>query len=119
MAELIKRYENPAPGEPAAEYLACGGVKVTVMAPPLSAQRQDGEEPPEWVKVSMRIIRARAEEYARETGQAPDLQLMEDFQRDMGAALRAWIADPRHRQFRHMSLKEYEDRMLAGAGLGF
>lgn len=111
MAELIRRYENPAPGTPAAEYLACGGVRVTVMAPKENLPPQD---PPAWVLASLRIIRARAEEYARETGRPPTLELMEDFQRDRGAELDKWIRDPRKNTFQPMSLREWELKRAQG-----
>lgn len=70
-----------------------------------------GQGVPAWVRVGQELAAKRIREYLEETGRMPGEKLLEDFQREMGKRLDAFILEPMRFPFRPMGLREFEEKV--------
>lgn len=113
MAELIWRAENPQAGGHVATYNSYGATVKIITPPTQSATSPDrgGKGVPAWVRVGQELAAKRIKEYLDATGRMPGEKLLEDFQREMGKRLDAYIREPMQFPFRPMGLREFEEEM--------
>ena len=91
------------------EYISNGARVEIVTPPPLRGPSPDrGGCVPAWVRVGQELAARRIREYLEETGRMPGEKLLEDFQREMGKRLDAYIMEPMKCPFRPMGLAEFE-----------
>ena len=106
MAELIWQAANPEAGGHVATYNSGGATVEVHLEAPKGAKRQ---AVPAWVTVGLGLMEKRIREYMDETGRLPSRELLEDFQKEMGRRLDAYIKEPLKHPFQPMGLREFEE----------
>ena len=82
--------------------------RITKKAREISPSGKVVVDAPSWWRVGKTLAMHRIQEYLDETGSLPDEKLLEDFQREMGKRLDAYIRAPMKHPFMPMGLAEFE-----------